>query len=60
MEKNDAQISGFAVLKKAPSHWKKIKKKKKLFQLICTDLQKGVWKFFKNKWVLKYLTFGDF
>ena len=38
MEKNAAQINGFAVVKKAPSLWKKnLKKKKKFFQLICTD-----------------------
>ena len=36
-EKNDAQISGFAVVKKAPSPWKKNFLKKKFFQLICTD-----------------------
>ena len=37
---NDARISGFAIMKKALSPWKKIfekKKKKKSFQLICTD-----------------------
>ena len=37
MEKNDAKISGFAVVKKAPSPWKNIFLKKKFFQLICTD-----------------------
>ena len=38
VEKNDAQNSGFAVVKKVPSPWKKIfLKKKKSFQLICTD-----------------------
>ena len=38
MEKNEAQISGFAVVKKGPSPWKKIfSKNKKFFQLICTD-----------------------
>ena len=36
MQKNDAQISGFALLEKAPSP------------------------FFKNKLVLRYLTFDDF
>ena len=30
MEKNEAQISGFAVVKKGPSPWKKIFSKKKI------------------------------
>ena len=34
MEKNDAQISGFAVVEKAPSPLKKIFLKKKFLQLI--------------------------
>ena len=39
---------------------------KKIFQKILSaylyrqDLQKGARKFFKNKWVSRYLTFGDF
>ena len=37
MEKNDAQISGFAVVKKALSPWKKNFLKKEFFHLICTD-----------------------
>ena len=38
MEKNEAQISGFAVVKKrSKSLKKKFFKKKKFFQLICTD-----------------------
>ena len=37
MEKNDAQISGFSVVKKAPSPWRKCFSKKKSVQLICTD-----------------------
>ena len=41
MENNDVQISGFSVVKKAPSPWKKCfsgkKKKKKSVQLICAD-----------------------
>ena len=37
MEKNEAQISGFAVVKKAPSPCKNFFSKKKFFQLICAD-----------------------
>ena len=37
MEKNDAQVSGFAVVEKAPSPWNKNFLKKIFFQLICTD-----------------------
>ena len=37
MEKNDAQVSGFAVVKKAPSPWKKNIWKENFFQLLCTD-----------------------
>ena len=37
LEKNDAQISGFADVKKVPSPSKKKFLKKKFFQLICTD-----------------------
>ena len=62
MEKNDAQISGFLVVKKAPSPWKKCFSKKKSVQLICADtiFKNGMRKFFWNKWVSRYLTFGDF
>ena len=61
MEKNEAQISGFAVVKKAPENsffFKKIK----IFPayLYRYDLQNSERKFLKNKWVLRYLTFGDF
>ena len=35
--KNDAQVSGFAVVKKASSPWKKIFPKEISFKLICTD-----------------------
>ena len=37
MEKNDAHISGFAVVEKALSSRKKNVLKKKIFHLICTD-----------------------
>ena len=37
MGKNGAQISGFSVLKKAPSPWKKTFFEKKSVQLICAD-----------------------
>ena len=58
MQKNEAQISRFALLGKAPILWKKIfwkkkkKKKKKSLQLICAD---NIFKifggnFFKIKW----------
>ena len=51
MEKNKAQISGFAVTKKAPSP---LKKKKKILPAYLRryDLQNGVRKFFLNKWVI--------
>ena len=45
MQKNDAQISGFAVVKKAPRHWI-------FFSLFF--LKK------KNPSSLRYLTFGNF
>ena len=47
MEKNDAQISGFAVLKKAPSHWKKIKKKKNYSSLFVQIYKKVCENFLK-------------
>ena len=58
MQKNEAQISRFALLGKAPILWKKIflkkkkKKKKNSLQLICAD---NIFKifggnFFKIKW----------
>ena len=61
MEKNDAQISGVAVVKKAPTPWRKNISKKnpsRLFVQIrpancCVEL-------FQNKWVSRYLTFADF
>ena len=55
MDNNDAQISGFAVVKKAFLE-------KKLFQLIYTDktYKMVCGNFLKNKWVSRYLTFGDF
>ena len=37
MGKNGAQISGFSVVKKAPSPWKKCFSKRKSVQLICAD-----------------------
>ena len=39
MENNDTQVSGFAVVKKAPSPRKKnnLKKKKNSSSFICTD-----------------------
>ena len=37
MGKNGTQISGFSVVKKAPSPWKNVFRKKKSVQLICTD-----------------------
>ena len=61
MEKNGAQISGFAVTEKPPSPSKKKFSKKKFFQLIFVDiLQSGGRKFFLNKWVSRYLSLGDF
>ena len=55
-------MSGFSVVKKTPSHWKKIFIEKQCFQPICADknLDNGVWKCFRNKWVSGYFTFGDF
>ena len=59
--KNEAQISGFAVVRKAPSPWKKNFSKKLLpAYLYRYDFQNGMWKFFLNKWVSRYLSFGDF
>ena len=50
MEKNETQISGFAVMKKAPSPWKKnFFWKKILPTYLCRyDLQNGVWKYFPH------------
>ena len=47
MGKNKAQIIGFAVVKKAPSHWKKKSSEKKILPayLHRSDLQNGVRKF---------------
>ena len=61
MEKNDAQISGVAVVKKAPSPWRKNISKKKSFQVICTIRPANCCvELFQNKWVSRYLTFADF
>ena len=61
VEKNEAQISGFAVAKKSPKSFKKQFFEKNFFQLICADMiQNGVQNFFLNKWVSRYLSFGDF
>ena len=52
-------MSGFPVKKKAPCHYKNIKKK--FFQLICAGkIFKTVAEFFENKWVSIYSTLGDF
>ena len=61
-EKNEAKISGFAVTEKAPSPWKKnfFEKNIRLSYFCRNDLQNSVRNFFKNKWVLRYLSFGDF
>ena len=49
MEKNETQISGFAVVKKAPSPWKIFISKKNLPAYLCRyNLQNGVRKFFLN------------
>ena len=50
------------------SHKKSSKSLKKIFfekkflpAYLCRyDLQNGVWKFFLNKWVSRYLSWGDF
>ena len=63
VEKNEAQTSGFVVAEKAPSLWKKLKKKKKKNRpgyLRGYDLQKHVRKFFLNEWFSRYLSFCDF
>ena len=61
MEKNEAQISGSAVVKKAPSPSKKFFRKKILPAYLWRyELQNDVRKFFLNKWVPRYLNFGDF
>ena len=62
-KKNEDQINAFKVTKKASSPLKKMFSKKKKFipAYLCQyDLQKGVRKFFKNKWISRYLNFGDF
>ena len=62
MEKNEAQISGFADAKKAPSPWKNIFLKKKssnLFLQIWSSKQCAEI-FFLDKWVTSNLSFGDF
>ena len=58
--KNDTQVCGFAMVEKVPSPWKRKFKKILPAYLYRQDLQKGARKFFKNKWVSRYLTFGDF
>ena len=61
MEKNEAQISGFAVTKKLQVLEKNFFQKKFLpAYLRRYDLQNGVQKFFLNKWISRYLSFGDF
>ena len=57
-QKNDALISGFAFMKKAPSPWKKFLKKILQAYLSRYDLQNGV--HILTKWVSRYLSFGDF
>ena len=54
-------VSGFAVKKKAPTHWKKIFLKKN-YQLIYVDMVlKTVYgNMLLNKWVWGYLSFSDF
>ena len=37
MGKNGAEISGFLVVEKPPSTWKKVLSKKKYVQLICAN-----------------------
>ena len=60
MEKNEAQVSGFAVAK--INLLNKFFSKKEFFQLMCADMiiktLCGI--FFKNKWMSRYLSFGDF
>ena len=60
--KNDGQISGFVVVKKAPSPWKKIFSKKTILPAyLCRyDFQNSVRKLVWNKWVSRFLSFGDF
>ena len=49
MEKNETQISGFAVVKKDPSPWKIFISKKNLPAYLCRyDFQNSVRKFFLN------------
>ena len=53
-------MNGFAVAKKAPIH-RKIKKKKKKKKNCKYKISKTVCRnFLKDKWVSRYLTFGDF
>ena len=61
VEKNEVQISGFAVTRKAPRPWKKFFSKKNsssLFVQIWSS--KRCAEIFLNKWVSRYLSLGDF
>ena len=61
MWKKWVQISGFAALKKPQVLEKKIFEKKFVPAYFCRyDLQNGFLKIFLNKWVSRYLSFGDF
>ena len=61
MEKNEPQIIGFIVARKAPSLWKKMFEKKILPAYLCgCDLQKAVRKWILNKWFSRYLNVGVF
>ena len=58
MWKNDAQMSGFAVTKKAPSQWKRffLKKNPSCLLVKITSIKQ----FLKTNGSQDYLTFGDF
>ena len=55
-------MSSFTVVKKAPSHQKKFVLEKKSFLLVFADkiFKTVCGNFRKDKWVSRYLTFGDF
>ena len=60
MEKNEVQISGFAVVKKAPSTWQKIfSKKKKNSYSLFVQISSSKWcaEIVLNEWVSRYLSF---
>ena len=59
VERNEAQIKGVAVVKKAPSPWKIFFEKNPSNLFVQIRPTKRCVEVFKNKWVSRYLTFAD-